>query len=68
MNLYDFNVYVNFICRQNERPPSRPTSAEGELPPLSRTGSPSPVEKDILVSKKDIVLYSIYSHVGFNLE
>ncbi|XP_028408947.1 dynein heavy chain 7, axonemal-like [Dendronephthya gigantea] len=51
---------VNIIM-QNERPPSRSSTADGELPPLSRTGSPTAIEKDIL-------RYYYYIHHGIDTE
>lgn len=42
-----------YFTRQQDSPPASArsvSSAGGELPPLSRTGSPSAAEKDILVS------------------
>ncbi|XP_033628553.1 dynein heavy chain 7, axonemal-like isoform X2 [Asterias rubens] len=55
------NALVNIIMQQ-ETPDSRPPSvAEGELPPLSRTGSPTAAEKDIL-------RYYYYIHNGIDTE
>ena len=49
--------------QQDSPPPSGRSSSSsgGELPPLSRTGSPSPAEKDIL-------RYYYYIHHGIDTE
>lgn len=41
---------VTLSSRQEEKQFNRPSSAEGELPPISRSSSPTAAEKDILVS------------------
>ncbi|CAH1790213.1 unnamed protein product [Owenia fusiformis] len=48
------------IIMQEEDPP-KPASPEGDLPPLSRTGSPTSAEKDIL-------RYYYYIHNGIDTE
>lgn len=53
---------VDIIMQQDSPPTSgRSSSSSGELPPLSRTGSPSPAEKDIL-------RYYYYIHHGIDTE
>ncbi|XP_030830748.1 dynein heavy chain 7, axonemal isoform X1 [Strongylocentrotus purpuratus] len=53
------NALVNIIMQQEIE--ARPPSVEGELPPLSRTGSPTAAEKDIL-------RYYYYIHNGIDTE
>ena len=45
--------------RQNEHPPSRSSTVDGDLPPLSGTGSPTAVEKDILVCRDYLCMYDM---------
>ena len=44
-------LLIIFGCRQDEKPPVTRTGSKQELPPLSRAGSPTTAEKDILVSE-----------------
>ncbi|XP_070569551.1 dynein axonemal heavy chain 7-like isoform X2 [Ptychodera flava] len=56
------SALVNIILQDDRMsPPPRPSSADGELPPLSRTGSPTAAEKDIL-------RYYYYIHNGIDTE
>ncbi|XP_006814570.1 dynein axonemal heavy chain 7-like [Saccoglossus kowalevskii] len=56
------SALVNIILQDDRAtPPPRPSSADGELPPLSRTGSPTAAEKDIL-------RYYYYIHNGIDTE
>ncbi|RDD45105.1 Dynein heavy chain 7, axonemal, partial [Trichoplax sp. H2] len=54
------SAIVNIIMRE-ESPPSTPSLLDGELPPITRSGSPNSAEKDIL-------RYYYYIHNGIDTE
>lgn len=50
-SLNGVSLFSSHFNRQEEKQMNRPPSVEGELPPISRSSSPTAAEKDILVRK-----------------
>ena len=59
--LASLRLFHFWCCRQEDKPPAKRSGSQQELPPLSRTGSPTAAEKDIL-------RYYFYIHNGIDTE